>query len=113
MKVLQQKIRISLKQLENLSYNVVDTDQLKEILRLTTQLEATVKDKAPSDSGLTLRPSCNSTIIARKLKFKYKQYEIWKRSRKYSSLPKPHKVGQPKSTRQRTRVKYVIDVSCS
>lgn len=49
-----------------MSYNVVDMDQLKEILRLTKQLEATVKDKAPADldSGLTLRPSCKSTIIA-------------------------------------------------
>ena len=69
MKVFQQKIRICLKNLESLSYNVVDMDQLKEILRLTKQLEATVKDKAPADldSGLTLRPSCKSTIIARKI----------------------------------------------
>ena len=115
MKVLQQKIRISLKNLESLSYNVVDMDQLKEILRLTKQLEATVKDKAPADldSGLTLRPSCKSTIIARKIKLKYKRYEIWKRSQRYSMLPKPHKVGRPKSARQRTRVKYAFDVSCS
>ena len=35
-KVLQQKIRISLKNLESLSYNVIDMDQLKEILRLTS-----------------------------------------------------------------------------
>ena len=76
MKVLQQKIRIYLKNLEGLSCNVVDLDQLKKILRLTKQLEATYKDKSPADSGLTLRPSCKNNIVARKITLKYKWYEI-------------------------------------
>ena len=114
MKVLQQKVRISLKNLESLSYNFVKPDQLKEILQLTKQLEATVKDMAPTNSGLLLLPPCKSTsIIARKIKLKYQQYEIWKKSQTYSKLPKPHKAGRPKLTRQRTRVRYVIDVSYS
>ena len=113
MKVLQQKVRISLKNLESLSYNIVKPDQLKEILSLTKQLEATVKDLVPTDSGLILHPSCNTTVTARKVKLKYKKYKIWKASQKYSKLPKARKAGQPKLTRQCTRVEYVIDVSCS
>ena len=110
MKVLQQKVRISLKNLESLSYNIVKPDQLKEILRLT---KPTVKDLVPTDSGLILHPSCNTTVTARKVKLKYKKYKIWKASQKYSKLPKARKAGQPKLTRQCTRVEYVIDVSCS
>ena len=96
--------------LESLSYNIVKPDQLKEILRLT---KPTVKDLVPTDSGLILHPSCNTTVTARKVKLKYKKYKIWKASQKYSKLPKARKAGQPKLTRQCTRVEYVIDVSCS
>ena len=45
MKVLQQKVRISLKNLESLSYNFVKPDQLKQILQLTKQLEATIRPR--------------------------------------------------------------------
>jgi len=109
--VLQQKVRIALKNIKNLSYNFDKPNQLEEVLRLTKQLEATVKDMAPSDSGLVVRPSLNSTVTARKVKLKYKQYKTWKASQKYSKLPKAWKIGRPKSTKQCTRVKYIVDGS--
>ena len=111
MKTLQQKVRIALKNLESLTYNFDTSSQLQEVLRLTKSLEATVKDMAPSDSGLVLRPSLNTTVNARKIKLKYKQYKTWKTSQKYSKLPKQRKAGRPKAARQRTRVKYAVDVS--
>jgi len=110
-KVLQQRVRITLKNIECLSYNFDKPNQLQEVLKLTKQLEATVKDMAPNESGLVVRPSLTTTITARKIKLKYKQHKIWKASQKYSKLPKPRKIGRPKSTRQRTKVKYAVDVS--
>ena len=105
-KVLQQQIRVSLKNLESLSYNVTEPAQLKEVLTLTTQLEQKVQNMAPMESGLLLRPSNTSSLLARKIKLKYKRTNQWRRAQAYSSLPKGCKSGRPKVLRlRRTKVR--------
>ena len=84
--MLQQKVRIALKHIESLSYNFDKPNQLEEVLRLTEQLETTVRDMAPSDSGLVIRPSLNTTVTARKVKLKYKQYKTFNITFSYACI---------------------------
>lgn len=109
-RTLQQQVRISLKNLESLTYNLTDSARLEEVLKLTTQLEQTVKTMVPTLSGLLLRPSTLSrcTITARKIKLKYKKTAQWKCAQAYSSLPKMRKRGRPKT--QRLRKKKVTEI---
>ena len=80
---------------------------LEEVLKLTTKLEQTVRCLVPTQSGLLLRPSCTSSITARKIKLKYKKTALWKRAQGYSSLPKGCKRGRPKAQRLRLTKKKV------
>ena len=95
-KSLQQRIRTSLKNLESLSYNLTDKMKLEEVLTLTTQLEQRVRSLVPTESGLLLRPLSTSSIIARKIRLRYKKTTQWRRAQAYSSLPKGCKRGRPK-----------------
>ena len=95
-KILQQQIHVSLKNLESLSYNLTEPAKLEEVLTLTTQLEQTVRNIAPMESGLLLRPTNTSSLLARKIKLKYKRTNQWRRAQTYSSLPKGCKHGKPK-----------------
>lgn len=107
--VFQQKVRISLKVLESLTYNIVECDHLNEILKQTKQLEEAVKEMIPSHYGI-VRP-CSSTITtAKRVKNKYGRYRVLNSLKGYSSLPATRKLGRPKTAKQRTRVKYVLDV---
>lgn len=92
-----------MKRLESLSYNLVETEKLKEVLKSTKQLEQSVQDMIPSETGLIIRQDGVNSVIAGKIKLKYKQYKLWKGSKKYSSLPKARKYGRPKTQRLRRR----------
>ena len=73
--VLQQKIKISLKRLEGLSYNIVEVEKLMEVLKSTLELEKSVQEMVPTEAGLILRPHGMNSITARKICLKYKQQQ--------------------------------------
>ena len=102
-KTLQQQIRISLKNLKSLSYNLTEPVKLEGVLKLTTRLEQMVRDIVPTHSGLLLWPSSTSSIIARKIRLKYKRAAQWRRAQAYLSLPKGRKRGRPKALRKKKK----------
>ena len=97
--MLQQKIRISLKRSENLSYNVVEVEKLMKVLKSTQEVERSMQAMVPTEDGLMLRPHGMTTITARKIILKYKQQKHHKQSQKYSSLAIARKRGRPKTQR--------------
>lgn len=109
--VILQKIRISLKSLETLSYSFTKVEDLNEIFKRVKQLEKDVEELVPKDSGIILRPDKSLLVTAKKIKLKYKQYQIWKISRQYSKLNKCHKSGRQRVIRKRKRINYTYDVS--
>ena len=80
--------------------------KLEEVLTLTTQLEQRVRSLVPTESGLLLRPPSTSSIIARKIRLRYKKTSQWRRVQAYSSLPKGCKRGRPKTPRLRRKKVY-------
>ncbi|XP_065893425.1 uncharacterized protein [Dysidea avara] len=68
----QQQIRIVLKKVETLSFNIIDKDKLKVLKGKCDELEVLARDLAPSTDGLILRPSLSSTLTARRAKLKFK-----------------------------------------
>ena len=83
----------------------MEIEKLEGVLISIKQLEQSVQDMVPSETGLLIRPDGMNSVIARKIKLKYKQCELWKCSRKYSALPKTCKRGRPKTKRLRKKAK--------
>ena len=98
--------------MESLTYNVTERDHLNEMLKQIKQLEGVVKEMIPSHFGIIVRPYSSTTTTATQVKHKYHRYRVLNslKSSSYSSLPVARKLGRPKTKRQRTRVKYVLDV---
>ena len=62
------KIRISLKDLESLSYNLVKAEDLNDVFKRIKQLGHDVEELVPKDSGIVLRPDQSILITAKKIK---------------------------------------------
>ena len=63
------------------------------------QLEYDMEELLPKDSGIVLRPDKSVLITAKKIKLKYKHYQMWKRSQQYSKLNKCLKYGRQRVIR--------------
>ena len=72
-----QKIRSSLKNLESLSYNLTKVEDLNDVFKCVKQLEYDVEELVPKDSGNVLQPDKSVLITAKKIKLKYKHYQMW------------------------------------
>ena len=82
------------------------------MLKQIKQLEGIVKEMIPSHFGIIVRPYSSTTTTATQVKHKYHRYRVLNslKSSSYSSHPVARKLGRPKTKRQRTRVKYILDV---
>ena len=104
----QQAIRISLKEIESLMYNMSEPDKLKGLHADLEKIKRKYTTSLPSEEGLTLRSFSKLTrcsVTARKLKLKYKR--LRQCTATYGSLLKPGKreAGHPRmDTRLRNRV---------
>jgi len=88
-KKVQQKIHNILKNIETLSYDIVDLQKLNILKDRCEELELLTKESVPIDGeGFVLRPSRTSTLAARKAKLKYLKNKTWQNARKFSSLDK-------------------------
>ena len=97
--------------MESLSYNLSKVEDLNHVFKCVKQLESDVEELVPKDSGIVLRPDKSVLITAKKIKLKYKHYQMWKRSQQYSKLNKCRKYGRQRVIRKHTSVNYTFDAS--
>ena len=102
----RQAVRVTLKELECLSFDITSADVIEKLAEELQTLKAKYQQNVTSENGLLLRPQVNATNSferARKLKLKYKRLK--QRVAPYSSL-KPKKLpGRPRGDyRHRNRV---------
>ena len=102
---VRQKVRISLKCLESLSFNMTDPAMLESLLSQLQSLEAQYKAQLPASEGLTIRPKLIHT--AAKLKRKYKRLQ--KRLQHYSALPSHSRSKRPSEYKFKGRVGIAAD----
>lgn len=96
-KKLQQQIRVSLKVIETLSYDVVEVEKLQSLLMKCKDLEEEARRCSPKSEGLILQPK-NTSLLARKIKLKYLKSKRSQHAQKYSSLVKKVKSGRPRQS---------------
>ena len=83
----QQAIRISLKEIESLMYNMSKADELTGLQTDLEKIKRKYTSSIPSEEGLTLRSFSklnHCAVTARKLKLKYKR--LRQRTTMYGSL---------------------------
>jgi len=105
------KSEFPLKNLESLSYSLTKVEDLNDVFKRIKQLEYDVEELVPKASGIVLQPDKPVLITAKKIKLKYKHYQMWKRSQQYSKLNKCRKHGRQQVIRKRTSMNYTFDVS--
>ena len=69
-------MRIILKKVETLLYNITDIEKLQILKSKCQELETLARESAPTTGGLVTRPSLSSTLVARKAKLKRFQTNI-------------------------------------
>ena len=69
-------MRIILKKVETLLYNITDIEKLQILKNKCQELETLARESAPTTGGLVIRPSLSSTLVARKTKLKCFQMNI-------------------------------------
>ncbi len=87
LKHVRDKITISLKVIENLTYNCTSSEDLEDILQKLERLKTDFRQKLPQSRGLIIRPVLSARV--RKIRRKYVQ--LSKRASQYASLPRPRK----------------------
>ena len=83
---IRRKIRISLKCIETLTFNITNAKKLQELLQQVESLERSCREQLPNKGGIVLRPTLSLGERAKKLKLKYKR--LHGRTRMYASLLK-------------------------
>ena len=115
----RQAVRVTLKELESLSFDIPRVDVLKQLLSDLESLKTKYRQTLSTENGLVLRTQATCTCPherARKLKLKYKRFR--QRAAPYGSLIPKQQSGRPRSDhRYRNRVgKKATDlrkVSCT
>ena len=97
---VREKVRVSLKCLESLSFNMSDPAMLENLLCKLRTLEADYKAQLPSSEGLIIRPQLTHT--AQKLKLKYKKLQ--KRVQHHSVIPTHSRSKRPSQYKFKGRV---------
>ena len=87
---IRSKIRISLKCIETLTFNITDAKKLQDLLQQVESLERSCREQLPKEGGIVLRPTLSLGERAKKLKLKYKQ--LHGRTQTYASLIKSAKM---------------------
>ena len=101
----RQKVQITLKVIESLSYNCDDTVVLQKLDSMLNEVERKFREKLPHHEGLLLRPAL-ITDAAKKVSLKYKKMRL----SRYGSLPLHSKVrAGKKDWRHRNRVGHKAD----
>ena len=93
----RQAVRVTLKELESLSFELDSSDVLKNLSEELQALKAKYQLNVTSENGLVLRPqiyATNSCERARKLKLKYKRMR--QRVAPYVSLKPKKQPGRPR-----------------
>ena len=102
----RQGVRVTLKELESLSFDITSADVLKNLSCELEALKAKYQQNVTYESGLVVRPQVRATSSfkrARKLKLKYKR--LRQRIAPYGSLVPKKQPGRPRSDyRHRNRV---------
>lgn len=102
----RQAVRVTLKELESLSFDITSADVLKNLSDELQALKAKYQQNVTRESGLVLRTQVHATSSfekARKLKLKYKR--LRQRIAPYGSLIPKKQPGRPRSDyRHRNRV---------
>ena len=83
---VRRRIRVSLKCIETLTFNITDAKKLQELLQQVESLEHSCREQLPKEEGLVLRPTPSLGERAKKLKLKYKR--LRSRTQMYASLTK-------------------------
>ena len=96
---VRRKIRVSLKCIESLTFNITDAKKLQELLHQIEALEHSCREQLPNEGGIVLRPTPSLGDRAKKLKLKYKR--LHGRTQMYASLMKKNK---PKPSKYKNRV---------
>ena len=71
----RQKVQITLKVIESLSYNCDDTVVLQKLDSMLNEVERKFREKLPHHEGLLLRPAL-ITDAAKKVSLKYKKMRL-------------------------------------
>ena len=102
----RQAVRVTLKELESLSFDITSADILKTLSCELVTLKTKYQQNVTCESGLVVRPQVHATSSferARKLKLKYKR--LRQRRAPYGSLVPKKQPGRPRSDyRHRNRV---------
>lgn len=80
----QKEVFITLKAIESLSYDCLDSDKLQMLHQMLKNVENRFRSLLPHQDGLLLRPTL-VTHLARKVSLKYRKLRL--RSSKYGCLP--------------------------
>ena len=94
----RQVVRVALKELESLSFDITSADVLKSLFGDLQALKAKYQQNVTCESGLVLRPqvhATNSFERVRKLKLKYKR--LRQRVAPYGSLVPKKQPGRPRN----------------
>lgn len=101
----RQKVQITLKVIESLSYNCDNTLLLQNLESMLHEVERKFREKLPHHEGLLLRPAV-VTDEAKRVSLKYKKMRL----SQYCSLPLHAKVrAGKKDWRHRNRVGHKAD----
>ena len=105
MRSLRQNIRIALKEIESLSFNMESTEDLQNLAEDLQSLQTKYGECVPKDQGLVLRPSPKNTFSAeRAIQLKRKYKRLSQQISHYKSLP-TKQAGRPRlNARYRNRV---------
>lgn len=87
----RQKVLITLKVIESLSYNCDDAKMLQQLDQMLKAVETKLRGALPNQDGILLRPAI-ITNTAKKVSRKYKKF----RSSQYSSLSSQNKSSKQK-----------------
>ena len=102
----RQAVRVTLKELESLSFDIASADVLKNLSDELQALKSKYQQNVTRERGLVVRPQVHATSScerARKLKLKYKR--LRQRIAPYGSLKPKKQPGRPRSDyRHRNRV---------
>ena len=84
---VQKKVCITLKAIESLSYNCLESDKLQMLHELLKNVEDKFRSLLPHQDGLLLRPTLmtHTATTARRISQKYRRLQL--RSSRYGSLP--------------------------
>ena len=91
----RQAVRVALKELESLSFDITSNDVLKELFSDLEALKVKYGQKVTTENGLVIRtPATSSNQRARKLKLKYKHLRL--KTTPYGSLFTKAHSGRPR-----------------